>query len=155
MPVFQRHFKLCATVALLLPIGNIFLAGCSQSNASHPDTADPGAAIPPASIERGTNGSASASGHPKAMSGRGKVLAAGATGSEIFQQKCVVCHGMNGSGGFGPRLTDLSDLSDAQLHTIVHNGKGQMPALAGQLSDAQISAVIAHVRTLGGGKSLS
>jgi mono/diheme cytochrome c family protein len=38
--------------------------------------------------------------------------------------------------------------SDADLIAAVTNGKGKMPANKGKLTDAQIKAAIAYIRTL-------
>ena len=37
---------------------------------------------------------------------------------------------------------------DAELIAIVKNGKNKMPAFAGKLSDDQIKAAVAYIRTL-------
>jgi mono/diheme cytochrome c family protein len=43
----------------------------------------------------------------------------------------------------------MSTRTDAQLLEVIHNGKGAMPKWGGQLSEAEITAVLAHVRALG------
>ena len=39
--------------------------------------------------------------------------------------------------------------TDAQLSEVIHKGKGVMPRWEGQLSEAEIQAVLKHVRSLG------
>ncbi len=43
---------------------------------------------------------------------------------------------------------ELVSASDADLAAATKNGKGKMPAYAGKLTDPQIAAVIAYIRTL-------
>ena len=39
--------------------------------------------------------------------------------------------------------------TDAQLLEVIHKGKGAMPRWEGQLSEAEMTAVLAHIRRLG------
>ena len=83
------------------------------------------------------------------------VLAGGAAiaqqapdGATVYENYCVSCHGPSGGGGVGPALAGSQDLSDAaSVVRQVLQGGGGMPAFAGQLSDAQIAAVVSHIRT--------
>jgi mono/diheme cytochrome c family protein len=43
---------------------------------------------------------------------------------------------------------DLVKASDADLIAATKNGKGKMPAYSGKLTDGQITAVVAYIRTL-------
>ena len=79
-------------------------------------------------------------------------------GTSIFKTKCVLCHGLDGSGKtpLGKQLQaadlrskDVQKLSNAELHKIVHDGQANMPSFADQLSDTEIDQVIGHVRQLG------
>jgi mono/diheme cytochrome c family protein len=79
-------------------------------------------------------------------------------GATIFKNKCVVCHGADGSGNtpLGKQLQaanfhskDVQKFSDAELRKIVHDGQANMPAFADQLSDEEISQVVKYVRQLG------
>ena len=128
------YSRFCIVVLLSTAVTGLFSAGCSQSpeeeTASAPNQGGPGGKM-------GGPGGA-----------RMEKVAANASGAEIFQQKCQRCHGENGEGKNGPNLTKLGDDTDAQLRTIIHDGHDKMPAFAQQLTDAQINAVIAHVRTL-------
>jgi cytochrome c6 len=80
----------------------------------------------------------------------GGPVAANATGAEIFQAKCQGCHGAGGAGGRAPALTAVGSRPNADLHKTIHDGKGRMPAMAGNLTDAQIDTVITYLKTLGG-----
>jgi len=74
--------------------------------------------------------------------------------SRIFASKCAGCHAPDGSGNITgtPNFTDAGwqgSRSDAELTASIKNGKGKvMPAWGGKLSDAQISGLVAHVRSL-------
>jgi mono/diheme cytochrome c family protein len=85
------------------------------------------------------------------------VAAAGPDGAAIYKSKCQVCHAANGSGdtpaGKSMHVKDLrSDevqkQTDIELTKTIAGGKGKMPAYGKQLSNDDISALIAHIRTL-------
>ena len=79
-------------------------------------------------------------------------------GKAIFASKCALCHGADGTGktSIGKTLKipdfhspDVKKQSDAELKTIVADGKDKMPAFKGKLTEAQIDQAIAYVRELG------
>jgi len=93
----------------------------------------------------GVCGSAMAQGNAK--------TAAGAT---IFKNKCVLCHGADGTGNtpLGKQLQaanlhskEVQSRSDEELRTIVHDGQTNMPPFGEQLTDDEIVQVIQYVRT--------
>ncbi len=74
-----------------------------------------------------------------------------------YTQKCQMCHGATGRGdtpagkALGARAfntPDVMKLSNADLLSVIKNGKGKMPAFAGKVSDADITALAAYVRKL-------
>jgi len=78
-------------------------------------------------------------------------------GPDTFTSKCAPCHGADGLAAtqIGKALKAASfktpaivKASDAELIGFVKSGKGKMPPWAGKLSDAQIKAVVAYIRTL-------
>ena len=89
-------------------------------------------------------------------------------GANIYQQTCVACHGANGKGAL-PGVADFTapngplKKSDQELFQSILNGFQSpgsplaMPAKGGNpnLSDIDIIAVIAHLRTTFDGKSAS
>ncbi len=89
-------------------------------------------------------------------------------GANIYQQTCVACHGANGKGAL-PGVADFNApdgplrKSDQELFQSILNGLQSpgsplaMPAKGGNpnLSDIDIVAVIAHLRTTFDGKSAS
>jgi mono/diheme cytochrome c family protein len=79
-------------------------------------------------------------------------------GKMVYEHKCQMCHAPDGNGnpGMGAALhvkfiplgsEEVQKMSDADLKKVITEGKGKMPAVKG-LSDADISNVIAFVRTL-------
>lgn len=78
-------------------------------------------------------------------------------GADLYKSKCVMCHGADGSGatpaGKALKAASFKDAvlvkaADPELIAVATKGKGKMPAYEGKLTDAQIKAVIAYVRTL-------
>ena len=78
-------------------------------------------------------------------------------GGALYKAKCASCHGADGGGmtamGKAMKLRDLRSpevkkLTDAELTKETAEGKGKMPAYKGKLTDAEISALVAHIRTL-------
>lgn len=80
-------------------------------------------------------------------------------GPALYQEACASCHGPAGRGD-GPRAgkhapRDLSDPAwhdatpDAALRAAIAQGKGRaMPAFRFKLNDAQLDALVQHVRGL-------
>jgi len=77
----------------------------------------------------------------------------------LWGQRCASCHGDSGRGDGssrppGARPPDLTVASynasrtDAELHTVIKQGRNMMPAFADQLTDLGIDALVKHVRTL-------
>ena len=84
-------------------------------------------------------------------------MAAGPDGAALFKGKCVACHGADGSGqtamGKSMKLRDLKSdevqkQTDLELMKIISGGKGKMPAYGKQMTEPDIQALIAHIRTL-------
>ena len=86
--------------------------------------------------------------------------AGGDLGSQVYAQRCALCHGPTGHGD-GPAAASLNpkprnhtdgsymnSRTDAELLEVIHNGKGAMPAWKGVLSEEEINAVLKHVRSL-------
>ena len=78
-------------------------------------------------------------------------------GAGTYKSKCASCHAADGSGSTPagksmktPSLTgpEAVSASDADLTAETTNGKGKMPAYKGKLTDAQITEVVAYIRTL-------
>lgn len=80
-----------------------------------------------------------------------------ADGAAVFKARCVGCHGEDGKGKTKVNPPDLTDpkiqasLSDDDIVNTIANGrKGTlMLGWKGKLSEQEISAVAAYVRSLG------
>ena len=78
--------------------------------------------------------------------------------STLFGSECATCHGKDGKAktfkakfNHARNLTDATwqaEVTDERLYNSIHNGKGKMPAFGKKLSDSQINALVAYVRTL-------
>ena len=76
-----------------------------------------------------------------------------AAGRTVFIAQCGSCHTLSEaetSGSVGPNLDDIS-LDAAAIEEQVRNGGGAMPAFEGQLSEEEISNVVAYVDEASGG----
>lgn len=81
---------------------------------------------------------------------------------ETFGNKCVVCHGEDGTGktdiGKSLNIVDLTSAdvqkqSDAELSKVISEGKNNMPPFGSSLTQDQITALVGYIRTLGKTKS--
>ena len=79
------------------------------------------------------------------------------TPAGLFQQRCSGCHGEDGVGktraGKAFKAIDFHDpavmkMSDAELTTIINNGKNRMPAFDHRLGPNDIQNLVAYIRTL-------
>ena len=83
---------------------------------------------------------------------------ANAEAKALFEKECATCHGKDGRAktfkaklNHARNLTDAtwqSEVTDERLYNSIHNGKGKMPAFGKKLSEAQINALVAYVRSL-------
>jgi cytochrome c6 len=79
----------------------------------------------------------------------------GADAAALWAQQCASCHGKDGSGNtaMGKKLgvkdyTKEQGFSDAEATNVIKNGKGKMKSYKGKLSDADVKALVAYVRSL-------
>ncbi len=80
-------------------------------------------------------------------------LLAQTSGAAIYKAKCQMCHAADGSGNKGMKVPAFTaGASEASLIAATKNGvstgSAKMPAYAGKLSDADISAVVTYIKTL-------
>jgi cytochrome c6 len=70
-------------------------------------------------------------------------------------QKCAACHGKDGKGNkaISPEIPDFTDAtwqskhSDAEFIEMIKKGKKPMPGYESKLSEAEIKALVAYVRS--------
>jgi mono/diheme cytochrome c family protein len=88
---------------------------------------------------------------PPAASAQAIQAAAGIDGGALYGRNCAGCHGGDGSGGIGPRLSNgrvVARFPNAAAQiAVVSGGRGGMPAFSGRLSDAEIAAIVEYTRT--------
>jgi mono/diheme cytochrome c family protein len=69
-------------------------------------------------------------------------------GYTLFLMNCAHCHGNDASGDEGPDLHGVTK-SDARIASLIKNGiKGEMPKFGTKLTDADVLALVAFVRSL-------
>lgn len=71
-------------------------------------------------------------------------------GRAVYANHCAVCHGQNGEGGAGFKLTGGATAkkypNPKTTTQIVTKGRGAMPGWEGKLSKPEIQAVVRYVR---------
>ena len=73
---------------------------------------------------------------------------AAAAGREVYAEHCAQCHGERlMATGAAPDLKLLGADQKTHFDEIVRNGKGQMPAWEGMISDEEIGQIWAYVRS--------
>ena len=69
-------------------------------------------------------------------------------GREIYAEHCAQCHGERlMATGAAPDLKLLRADQRARFDEIVREGKGQMPAFAGMISDEEVDRIWAYIRS--------
>jgi cytochrome c6 len=128
-------------------LGNALIAGCGGGSKSEQTPSTSTTTTP----SGGTQAAA-----PSTSS----TASATVDGAAIYAEKCTVCHGPNGKGdgpggaALNPKPRDHTDgkymnsRTNEQLLEVIHNGKGNMPAWKGVLTEDQMKAVLKHVRGL-------
>jgi len=91
---------------------------------------------------------------PKIFQGAGLSQDPATLGKAMYTTYCAHCHGTKGSDGMSTDLSlaeAASSLSDGDLEGIIRNGMEgtNMPGFDRTLDDAQIKALLVHVRSLG------
>jgi len=85
-------------------------------------------------------------------------MAAAGDAAALWGQHCASCHGKDGSGstmmGKKLELKDYRDaavqssFTDAEAAKVIKGGKGKMKPYGAKLSDDDIKALVAYVRSL-------
>lgn len=78
-------------------------------------------------------------------------------GAAVFKEKCTMCHGPDGKGFAAIKTPDFTDpkwqasITDDQIIETIKNGKKgtPMPPFGDKLSEDEIKAVAAYIRSLG------
>lgn len=70
-------------------------------------------------------------------------------GEKIFEEKCVACHGNDGTAGIANAANlQKSQLSNTDIVNTINNGRGGMPSFKSQLAVGDIQALANYVVTL-------
>jgi mono/diheme cytochrome c family protein len=70
------------------------------------------------------------------------------SGHQLFLLNCAHCHGQDATGDECPNLHGVKK-SDARITAMIKNGvKGEMPKFGSKLTDADVHALIAFIRSL-------
>jgi cytochrome c6 len=69
-----------------------------------------------------------------------------------YKSKCAGCHGADGKGKAALKTQDFASsavqgMSDAELTTLISDGKGKMPGYAKSLKPDQIKDLVAYIRS--------
>jgi cytochrome c553 len=129
---------LLLTLSLIVPVGTLFIAGCSKSETP-----------PEPSGERMGNSGGPGGRMGGPGGGRNTPVSVDAKAADIFTQKCQGCHGSKGEGKMGPSLMKASAEADDKLYATIHNGKGRMPGFGSQMTDTQVKELVAYVKKFG------
>ncbi len=80
----------------------------------------------------------------------GAAIAQDADGRKIFETRCGVCHGADANGGefAGSIVARVAVLTNAELSTTIRSGLPGRGMPAFSLTDSELAAVLAHLRTL-------
>lgn len=73
----------------------------------------------------------------------------GSLGAAVYQSQCASCHGGDRKGAppaFPSLVAYQKRLSDAQVSTIIHTGKGRMPSFP-NVADARLVALLDYLKT--------
>lgn len=77
--------------------------------------------------------------------------AAAADGARLYAQQCAACHGSQGGGGVGvplPLPDFLAQVDDNYLRRTIRLGRpGRVMPAFRQLSDAEVEAIVRHIRS--------
>lgn len=70
-------------------------------------------------------------------------------GKEIFEQRCVVCHGEYGNlRNENAANLQMSRIDSASIVMTINNGRGRMPSFSGAINDTDMAHLVAYVRSL-------
>jgi len=158
MRVFKAGVFLSLAVAFSVACHSSNEGNANAPNANQPSNANT------RQVEPVVSSNANASAQPQSSSNANRTAAdskspssSKADGAAVFvAQKCATCHGADGKGKVKgtPNFTDAAwqkKESDADLTEDIKKGKlPKMPAFGTKLSDDEIKALVAYLRTFSG-----
>jgi cbb3-type cytochrome c oxidase subunit III len=130
------------SIALMLAVLTGAACGTQEAPGTHSTTANQNAAATNTNAATGATGATSA---PAAGDGAALYNSIG----------CAVCHGADGKGNATmkeiPNFTDAAwqkKATDAEMTTVIQNGKLPMPPYKSRLTDEQIKSLVSYIRSL-------
>jgi cytochrome c oxidase subunit 2 len=73
--------------------------------------------------------------------------ATSALGRGEWEGSCAKCHGLQGQGGFGPKISNNSLLTQRlSLEQLIRQGRNEMPPVAHGWSSEQVQALLAYLK---------
>jgi mono/diheme cytochrome c family protein len=70
-------------------------------------------------------------------------------GEALYESKCSVCHGSDGTAGIaGAANLQLTSLDTVALQRVIAEGRNVMPAFKTSLSDIEIRRLAGYIKTL-------
>ncbi len=78
-------------------------------------------------------------------------LATAEDAAALYAQKCAACHGKDGKGTPAGKKLGAKDLTkieetEAQVASVIENGKGKMTPIKGKLTPAEIASLAKYVK---------
>ena len=97
----------------------------------------------------GDDGSANVNAKPKTDSVTQPEVSASINGKELYQQKCMLCHGGDGKQNtMGAADLSTSTIEHTNVVGIITSGKNTMKAFSPELNAEQIEAVAKYAESL-------
>lgn len=70
-------------------------------------------------------------------------------GKQIFEQRCVVCHGEYGNlRNENAANLQISRIDSGSIVYTINNGRGRMPMFSGAINDTDMAHLVAYVKSL-------
>jgi mono/diheme cytochrome c family protein len=70
-----------------------------------------------------------------------------ALGRGEWEGSCAKCHGLQGQGGFGPKISNNALLIQATgLEQLIRQGRNEMPPVAHGWSSQQVQALLGYLK---------
>lgn len=75
-----------------------------------------------------------------------------AAGQATYKAKCAACHGADAKGKEALKTQDFASaavqgMSDAELTSLINDGKGKMPAYSKSLKPDQVKDLVSYIRS--------
>jgi len=67
-------------------------------------------------------------------------------GEELWEGSCAKCHGLDGAGGYGPRIAGSELLEDSEaIEDLLREGRGKMPPVGRDWDDTEMDALTEYL----------